>query len=88
MLSDSDQPTGHPLIRKAEESGLRGIELVRLSAELGNFLMENDSNQAPKVLQQIVAEYKTGPYVNPYSRLDQSSKAMLFKAVSILICSK
>ena len=58
LLSDSDQPSGHPLIRKAQEHRLEFDELAVLLYQLQKALGVWDAQQATAVLQMLVSEYQ------------------------------
>ena len=58
LLSESDQPSGHPLIRKAEEHRFEFDELTELLCQLQKALGVWDAQQATAVLQKLVLEYQ------------------------------
>lgn len=58
LLSDNDQPTRHPLIRKAQEHRLGFDELAELVVLLEMTLGMWDAQQAAAVLQKLVSEYQ------------------------------
>jgi FlaA1/EpsC-like NDP-sugar epimerase len=58
LLSKSDQPSGHPLIRKAQEHRLEFDELAELLYQLHKALRVWDAQQATAVLQKLVSEYQ------------------------------
>ncbi|WP_255022309.1 nucleoside-diphosphate sugar epimerase/dehydratase [Cyanobium sp. L1E-Cus] len=58
LLSDSDQSTGHPLIRKAQELGLGSDELTELLDRLDQALADWDRQEAVGILQRLVKEYQ------------------------------
>ena len=59
LLSDSDQPTGHPLIRKAQEQRIEAQELTRLLVQLEQALDSWACHEAAAVLESLVKEYKS-----------------------------
>ena len=61
LLSDNDQPTGHPLIRQAKEERLVSTQLTDLMAQLETVLTNWDAGKGLKVLQKLVVEYKNCP---------------------------
>jgi FlaA1/EpsC-like NDP-sugar epimerase len=58
LLSDSDQSTGHPLIRKAQELGLGSDVLNDLLDRLDQALADWDRQDAVGILQRLVKEYQ------------------------------
>ena len=58
LLSDSDHPTGHPLIRQAKERRLGSVELADLLNQLQKILGVWNAQEAAAILQKLVAEYK------------------------------
>jgi FlaA1/EpsC-like NDP-sugar epimerase len=58
LLSDSDQPTNHPLIRQAQEHRLETNELAALLDQLENALDIWDNQEALEGLQKLVSEYQ------------------------------
>ena len=58
LLSDSDQATGHPLIRKAQEQRLETLALAYLLGEIDQALESWDDQEAVSILQRLVAEYR------------------------------
>jgi len=58
LLSDSDEPTGHPLIRQAHEQGLKSNELSKLLAQLQQALDAWDAQEAVRGLHKLVSEYQ------------------------------
>ena len=63
LLSDTDQATGHPLIRQAQEKRLGTDELAELLAHLEQALADWDRKEAVGILQRFVNEYQasSGP---------------------------
>lgn len=63
LLSDSDEPTGHPLIRKAQEVGLGSDVLTDLLDRLDQALADWNRQEAVGILQSLVKEYQasSGP---------------------------
>ena len=63
LLSDTDQPTGHPLIRQAQERSVPSEELHQLLADLEHALDDWDRQEAVGILQSLVKEYQasSGP---------------------------
>jgi FlaA1/EpsC-like NDP-sugar epimerase len=59
LLSDTDQPTGHPLIRQANEKSLEQSVLTELLAQLNQCLDAWDPKRAIELLQELVSEYST-----------------------------
>jgi len=59
LLSDSDQATGHPLIRQAQERSLPSEELHQLLVELEQALDDWREQEAVGILQSLVKEYQT-----------------------------
>jgi len=58
LLSDSDEPTGHPLIRQAQERSLPSEELHQLLVDLEQALDDWDRREAVGILQSLVKEYQ------------------------------
>ena len=58
LLSDTDQPTGHPLIRQAREARLGSSDLSELLAQLKQTLEVWDTLHAKDILQKVVLEYQ------------------------------
>ena len=58
LLSDNDQPTGHPLIRQAQEQRLGETELADLLSHLTKTLESWDHEKAVVVLHKVVTEYQ------------------------------
>ena len=58
LLSDGDQPTGHPLIRQANEVRMGEAELTDLLVGLENTLEARNPKEAVDVLMKLVKEYK------------------------------
>ncbi|NDC15383.1 MAG: polysaccharide biosynthesis protein, partial [Synechococcaceae bacterium WB9_2_170] len=58
LLSDTDQPTGHPLIRQAHERSLPTEELHQLLTQLDQVLDAWDVSEAVRTLKALVAEYQ------------------------------
>jgi len=58
LLSDSDQSTGHPLIRNAKELGLGSDLLTDLLDRLDQALADWDRQVAVGILQSLVKEYQ------------------------------
>jgi FlaA1/EpsC-like NDP-sugar epimerase len=68
LLSDNDQPTGHPLIRQAQERSLPSEELHQLLIQLDQKLDAWDVSEALGTLKALVAGYQpksteSAPYV-------------------------
>ena len=59
LLSEMDQPTGHPLIRQANEKSLEQSVLTELLAQLNQCLDAWDPKRAIELLQELVSEYST-----------------------------
>ena len=59
LLSEMDQPTGHPLIRQANEKSLEQSVLSELLAQLNQCLDAWDPKRAVELLQKLVSEYST-----------------------------
>lgn len=59
LLSDSDQATGHPLIRQAQELGLGSDVLPDLLDRLDQALADWDRQEALGILQRLVKEYQS-----------------------------
>ena len=59
LLSDSDQSTGHPLIRQAKERSLPSEELHELLLQLDQALDAWDPQEAMGILERLVKEYNT-----------------------------
>ncbi len=57
LLSDTDAPTAHPLIRKALEASLSAERLQQLVAEMEAAVAAWDENEVLFVLRQMVPEY-------------------------------
>ena len=57
LLSDNDQPTGHPLIRQANEKSLEQSVLTELLDQLNQCLDAWDPKRAIELLQELVSEY-------------------------------
>ena len=60
LLSDTDQPTAHPLIRQAKEQRLETLDLANLFDQLDQALKAWEPKEAVKVLKKFVVEYKEG----------------------------
>jgi FlaA1/EpsC-like NDP-sugar epimerase len=58
LLSDSDQPTEHPLIRQAQESSLPTEELHQLLTQLDQVLDAWDVSEAVRTLKALVDGYQ------------------------------
>ena len=58
LLSDRDQPTGHPLIRQAQEQRLEADELAQLLNQMTKALEVWDRQEALVILQRLVKEYQ------------------------------
>jgi FlaA1/EpsC-like NDP-sugar epimerase len=58
LLSPTDQPTAHPLIRKAMEESLPDLRLSALLLRLQQALNEWDELQTRVLLQTLVPAYK------------------------------
>ena len=58
LLSETDQPTGHPFIRQAQEKRLGTIELAELLERLEQALDGWDRQEAVEILQRLVKEYQ------------------------------
>ncbi|MCP9823780.1 polysaccharide biosynthesis protein [Cyanobium sp. L1E-Cus] len=58
LLSDSDEPTGHPLIRQAQDKRLGTDELSDLLDRLDQALADWDRQEAVGILQSLVKEYQ------------------------------
>ena len=58
LLSDSDQSTSHPLIRRAEERRIAAAELYGLISELEQALKAWDTPKAVETLKFLVTEYE------------------------------
>jgi FlaA1/EpsC-like NDP-sugar epimerase len=58
LIQDSDQPTAHPLIRKAREQFIPAERLELLLQDLDRALEFRDGQRLREMLQQIVAEYR------------------------------
>ena len=58
LLSDTDQPTGHPLIRQTLEERLESSELSELLAQLKHTLEVWDALHAKDILHKVVSEYQ------------------------------
>ena len=58
LLSDSDQPTEHPLIRQAQESSLPTEELHQLLTQLDQVLDAWDVSEAVRTLKALVVGYQ------------------------------
>ena len=65
LLSDSDQPTGHPLIRQAEEAGLGNDKLAFLLDQLSQSLANWDRQKSLSLLKSLVNEYQAGTPFDP-----------------------
>lgn len=63
LLSETDQSTGHPLIRQAQENKLETDELAELLDHLDQSLDDWDGQEAVGILQSLVKEYQasSGP---------------------------
>jgi FlaA1/EpsC-like NDP-sugar epimerase len=63
LLSDSDQSTENPLIRKTQELGLGSDELAYFLDHLDQALADWDRQEAVGILQRLVKEYQasSGP---------------------------
>lgn len=59
LLCDTDQPTGHPLIRQAQELGLGSDVLTDLLDRLDQALADWDRQEAVGTLQRLVKEYQS-----------------------------
>jgi len=59
LLSDSDEPTGHPLIRQVQERSLPSEELHQLLVNLDQALADWDRQEAVGILQSLVKEYQS-----------------------------
>ena len=57
LLSDNDQPTGHPLIRQANERSLEHAVLTDLLTQLNHCLETWDSRRSVDLLKELVREY-------------------------------
>jgi FlaA1/EpsC-like NDP-sugar epimerase len=57
LLSDSDKPTGHPLIRQTHERKLAGSELLNFIVHLEKILDAWDSRKADNILRCMVSDY-------------------------------
>ncbi len=66
LLCDTDQATGHPLIRQAQEKRLETDELAELLDHLEQALFDWDRQEAVGILQRLVKEYQAS-YVPAYS---------------------
>lgn len=66
LLADTDQPTGHPLIRQAQERSLPSEELHQLLVDLYQALADWDRQEAVGILQRLVKEYQASSG-RPYS---------------------
>ncbi len=66
LLTDSDQSTGHPLIRKAQELGLGSDVLTHLLDCLDQSLDDWDGEESVGILQRLVKEYQASSGL-PYS---------------------
>jgi FlaA1/EpsC-like NDP-sugar epimerase len=60
LISARDQPTHHPLIRKAKEPNHNSSELTPLINALGNALDRWDEQATINILSQLVPEYNSG----------------------------
>jgi FlaA1/EpsC-like NDP-sugar epimerase len=60
LLSDSDQPTEHPLIRQAKEQSLPADQLAELIGDLGKSLEALNESESLRVLQRFVKDYQVG----------------------------
>ncbi len=58
LLSDSEQPTGHPFIRQAQERRLAKVELAVLLSQPEQHLKIWDAVKAVDVLQSLIAGYR------------------------------
>jgi FlaA1/EpsC-like NDP-sugar epimerase len=58
LFSDSDQSTGHPLIRKAQGLRLGSHVLTGLLDRLDRALADGDPQEAVGILQRLVKEYQ------------------------------
>jgi len=58
LLSDSDHPTGHPLIRQAQERSFPSEELHQLLVDLDQALEVWDQQEAVRILKRLVTEYQ------------------------------
>jgi FlaA1/EpsC-like NDP-sugar epimerase len=58
LIQESDQPTAHPLIRKAREQFIPAEQLELLLQDLYRALEFRDGQRLREMLQQIVAEYR------------------------------
>jgi FlaA1/EpsC-like NDP-sugar epimerase len=61
LLSESDEPTDHPLVRKAKEQRLEAKKLTELLALLDQSLESWDHRQAVCILHELVDEYQGSP---------------------------
>jgi FlaA1/EpsC-like NDP-sugar epimerase len=59
LLSDSDQSTGHPLFRQAQEERLGVVELADLIAQLMKALEALDAQYSIEVLRNLVKEIRS-----------------------------
>ena len=59
LISARDQPTRHPLIRKAKEPNHNSSELAPLINALGNALDQWDEQATISILSQLVPEYNS-----------------------------
>jgi len=59
LISARDQPTHHPLIRKAKEPNHNSSELEPLINALGNALDQWDEQSTIGILSQLVPEYNS-----------------------------
>jgi FlaA1/EpsC-like NDP-sugar epimerase len=63
LLSEFDEPTRHPLVRKAKEQRLESKKLTELLAQLDQSLEAWDRQEAVGVLHRLVKEYQEKPMV-------------------------
>lgn len=65
LISHSDQPTKHPLIRQAEEAGLGNDKLAFLLDQLSQSLANWDREKSLSLLKSLVNEYQAGIPFDP-----------------------
>ena len=63
LLSESDELTDHPRVRKAKEQRLEAKKLTELLAQLDQSLEAWDRQEAVGVLHKLVKEYQQKPMV-------------------------
>lgn len=63
LLSESDEPTDHPLVRKTKEQKLESKKLTELLAQLDQSLKAWDRQEAVAVLHRLVKKYQERPIV-------------------------